>query len=70
MLDAFTPCLGTDRPKHLLGIGDAESIQAALPMGFDSFGRFSTSLLHVRGLEVNPESCPYPLLQIRAILLD
>eukprot|EP00037_Helgoeca_nana_P014327 m.133604 g.133604 ORF g.133604 m.133604 type:complete len:432 (+) comp22501_c0_seq8:164-1459(+) len=37
MLDAFTPCLGTDRPKHLLGIGDAESIQAALPMGFDSF---------------------------------
>lgn len=46
MLEAFTPCLGSDHPKHLLGIGDVESICTALPMGFDSFGRSVPMIRH------------------------
>jgi queuine tRNA-ribosyltransferase len=37
MLAFATPLLPSDKPKHLLGIGDLESIEACIPLGIDTF---------------------------------
>ncbi len=37
MLTQMMPCLPTDAPNHLLGIGDLESLKACIPLGIDTF---------------------------------
>ncbi|MBI2812047.1 MAG: tRNA-guanosine(34) transglycosylase [Candidatus Melainabacteria bacterium] len=37
MLSFTMPLLPTDRPNHLLGIGDLESIEHCVPLGIDTF---------------------------------
>ncbi|MDF2577948.1 MAG: tgt [Chlamydiales bacterium] len=37
MLKMMTPFLPTDKPNHLLGIGDLASIEACIPLGIDTF---------------------------------
>jgi len=37
VLDWTVPCLPTDRPRHLLGIGEIEDIFAAVERGIDTF---------------------------------
>ncbi len=37
MLTDVMPQLPTDRPNHLLGIGDLESLQQTIPLGIDTF---------------------------------
>lgn len=37
MLSQTLPCLPEDRPNHLLGIGDLESIDQCIPLGIDTF---------------------------------
>jgi queuine tRNA-ribosyltransferase len=37
MLTTMLPLLPTDRPNHLLGIGDLPSLEACIPLGIDTF---------------------------------
>lgn len=37
MLKSTLPLLPTEKPNHLLGIGDLESIQGCIPLGIDTF---------------------------------
>jgi queuine tRNA-ribosyltransferase len=37
MLTYTTPLLSRDKPIHLLGIGDLESLEACIPLGIDTF---------------------------------
>ena len=37
MLSSMMPQLPTDKPNHLLGIGDLESIERSMPLGIDTF---------------------------------
>ncbi|MDN3504845.1 MAG: tRNA guanosine(34) transglycosylase Tgt [Rhabdochlamydiaceae bacterium] len=37
MLNGLMPHLPDDKPNHLLGIGDLESIEACIPLGIDTF---------------------------------
>ena len=37
LLEHVMPLLPLDRPNHLLGIGDVEAIEAAVPLGVDTF---------------------------------
>src|SRR3989338_5512336 len=37
MLTQLMPCVPTERPNHLLGIGDLPSIQDCVPLGVDTF---------------------------------
>lgn len=37
MLSHLLPLLPTEKPNHLLGIGDLESIERAIPLGIDTF---------------------------------
>jgi queuine tRNA-ribosyltransferase len=37
MLESLMPQLPRERPNHLLGIGDLESLKATLPLGIDTF---------------------------------
>lgn len=37
VVDHTVPCLPKEKPNHLLGIGDLESIQACVPLGIDTF---------------------------------
>lgn len=37
MLTFTTPLLPVDKPNHLLGIGDLESIEGCIPLGIDTF---------------------------------
>jgi queuine tRNA-ribosyltransferase len=37
MLSSLTPRLPQEKPNHLLGIGDLESIAACIPLGIDTF---------------------------------
>jgi queuine tRNA-ribosyltransferase len=37
MLQTTLPCLPEDKPNHLLGIGDLESLKQCVPIGIDTF---------------------------------
>lgn len=37
MLTFTMPCLPTDKPNHLLGIGDLKSLEHCIPLGIDTF---------------------------------
>lgn len=37
VIQAVQPCLATDRPIHLLGIGDLKSLELCMPYGIDTF---------------------------------
>ena len=37
MLTHLMPLLPTDKPNHLLGIGDLPSLEACIPLGIDTF---------------------------------
>ncbi len=37
MLHTTLPCLPEDKPNHLLGIGDLESLKQCIPIGIDTF---------------------------------
>lgn len=60
MLSALMPQLPPERPNHLLGIGDLESLQQCIPLGIDTFdssyptraARHGLLLTHEGGLKV------------------
>lgn len=37
MLEKVLPCLPKEKPNHLLGIGDLESLEQCVPLGIDTF---------------------------------
>ncbi len=52
MLSTLLPLIPSDKPNHLLGIGDLSSIDASIPLGIDTFDSSICSYSNkVRGVD-------------------
>ncbi|MGI0061405.1 MAG: tRNA guanosine(34) transglycosylase Tgt, partial [Nitrosotalea sp.] len=59
MLTSMLPQLPTDRPNHLLGIGDLPSLEACVPLGIDTFDSSYPTKAARHGVAFTPNGSLY-----------